>query len=48
MVRGKKDDAYVQVLFEAFFVSLIFQYASEKFEIFLWSTISFSPKDSLC
>ena len=48
MVRGKKDDAYVQVLFEAFFVSLIFQYASEKFERFLWSTISFSPKDSLC
>ena len=47
-VSGKKYDAYVQVLFQAFFVSIIFQYASEKFETFLWSTISFSLKDSLC
>ena len=47
-VLGKKFDAYVQVLFQIFSARIIFQYALEKFERFLWSTISFSLKHSLC
>ena len=43
---SKNYDAYVQVLFQEFFVSIIYQYALETLGRFLWSTFSFSFKDS--